>query len=223
MGCGRRLIHEWIPLERTEVPSGTAVFDWEIPNEWNIRDAYIADNKAIASSIFGAHNLHVVSYSVPVRRTMTREELEAHLYSLPDHPDWIPYRTSYYREHWGFCLRHRDREKLRAGPFEVVIDTTLAPGSLTYAECVVPGITEAEAHDLYAYLPSFVGQRQFDGHRSLGGTGPRLARRATTSDVAIHLRPRHDWFPRMAISQRTAAGASPGGSHRWPAWGTRAR
>jgi aminopeptidase-like protein len=139
------LIQKWIPLERTEVPSGTAVFDWEIPNEWNIRDAYIADRQGHRIVDFRVHNLHVVSYSAPVRRTMTREELETHLYSLPDHPDWIPYRTSYYREHWGFCLRHRDREQLGPGPFEVVIDSTLAPGSLTYAECVVPGLTEAEA------------------------------------------------------------------------------
>lgn len=139
------LIQKWIPLERTEVPSGTAVFDWEIPNEWNIRDAYIADQQGHRIVDFRVHNLHVVNYSAPVRRTMTREELEAHLYSLPDHPDWIPYRTSYYREHWGFCLRHRDREQLGSGPFEVVIDSSLAPGSLTYAECVVPGITDAEA------------------------------------------------------------------------------
>lgn len=139
------LIQEWIPLERTEVPSGTAVFDWEIPNEWNIRDAYIANEHGHRIVDFRASNLHVVSYSVPVRRTMTREELESHLYSLPDNPDWIPYRTSYYQEHWGFCLRHKDREQLGPGPFEVVIDSTLAPGSLTYAECIVRGITEAEA------------------------------------------------------------------------------
>lgn len=139
------LIQELIPLERTEVPSGTAIFDWEIPNEWNIHDAYIADQRGHRIVDFNANNLHVVSYSMPVRCTMTREELEAHLYSLPDRPDWIPYRTSYYREHWGFCLSHRDRERLGAGPFEVVMDTTLAPGGLTYAECLVPGITEAEA------------------------------------------------------------------------------
>lgn len=139
------LIQKWIPLERTEVPSGTAVFDWEIPNEWNIRDAYIADQQGHRIVDFRVHNLHVVNYSAPVRHIMTREELEAHLYSLPDHPDWIPYRTSYYREYWGFCLRHLDREQLGSGPFEVVIDSSLAPGSLTYAECVVPGITDAEA------------------------------------------------------------------------------
>jgi aminopeptidase-like protein len=139
------LVEQWIPLERTELPTGTPVLDWEIPKEWNIRDAYVADPAGNRVVDFRAHSLHVVSYSVPVRRRMSREELEPHLYSIPEHPDRIPYRTSYYREHWGFCLRHRDRERLGSGPFEVVIDSSLAPGSLTYAECVVPGATDAEA------------------------------------------------------------------------------
>jgi aminopeptidase-like protein len=137
-------VEQWIPLERTEVPSGTAVFDWEIPNEWSIRDAYIAEEGHRVVD-FRKHNLHVVNYSAPVRRSMVLEELRPHLYSLPDNPEWIPYRTSYYREHWGFCLRHRDLLNLGQGPFEVVIDSTLAHGSLTYAECVVPGRTDAEA------------------------------------------------------------------------------
>lgn len=139
------LVGEWIPLERTEVPTGTKVFDWEIPNEWNIRDAYIADDDGRRVVDFREHNLHVVSYSAPVRCRMTLEELRPHLYTLPERPDWIPYRTSYYRESWGFCLRHRDLERLGRGPFEVVVDSTLAPGSLTYAECIVPGRTRAEA------------------------------------------------------------------------------
>lgn len=139
------LVQQQLPLERTEVPTGTKAFDWEIPKEWNIRDAYIADGRGRRVVDFRAHSLHVVNYSVPVRRTMTRKELEPHLHSLPDRPDWIPYRTSYYREHWGFCLRHRDLERLGAGPFEVLIDSTLAPGSLTYAECTIPGSTQGEA------------------------------------------------------------------------------
>jgi aminopeptidase-like protein len=139
------LVQQWIPLERTEVPSGTAALDWEIPNEWNIRDAYIADKEGHRIVDFRAHSLHVVSYSAPVRRSMMLDELKPHLYSLPDRPDWIPYRTSYYREHWGFCLRHRDLVRLGPGPFEVVIESALVPGSLTYAECVVPGSTDGEA------------------------------------------------------------------------------
>jgi aminopeptidase-like protein len=138
------LIEGWIPLQRTEVATGTKLFDWEVPNEWNVRDAYIADRSGRVVD-FREHSLHLASYSVPVRRSMTLEELRPHLYSLPDRPDWIPYRTTYYREHWGFCLRHRDLERLGPGPFEVVVDSTLAPGSLTYAECVVAGRTRGEA------------------------------------------------------------------------------
>jgi aminopeptidase-like protein len=138
-------VEGWIPLVRSEVPTGTRVFDWEVPREWNIRDAFVADASGRRLIDFRAHNLHVVSYSVPVRRTMTREELEPHLHSLPERPDWIPYRTSYYSENWGFCMRHRDRATLGPGPFEVVIDSELAPGHLSYAECVIPGNCEAEA------------------------------------------------------------------------------
>jgi aminopeptidase-like protein len=139
------LVERIVPLARHEVPSGTQVFDWEVPREWNIRDAYVADSRGRRVIDFRAHNLHVVNYSMPVRRTMSLEELQPHLHSLPESPDWIPYRTTYYREHWGFCLRHRDRERLGAGPYEVVIDADMKSGHLTYAECVVPGTTTGEA------------------------------------------------------------------------------
>lgn len=138
-------VERWIPLQRSEVPTGTPVLDWEVPPEWNIRDAYVADRSGRRLIDFRQHNLHVVSYSVPVRCVMTREELEPHLYSMPDHPDWIPYRTSYYREHWGFCLRHRDRAVLGPGPFDVVIDSDLKSGHLTYGECVIAGSATGEA------------------------------------------------------------------------------
>ena len=139
------IVQRVIPLERHEVASGTPVFDWEVPNEWNIRAAYVADADGRRRIDFAQHSLHVLNYSTPVRRTMSLEELRPHLHTLPDHPGWIPYRTSYYREQWGFCLRHSDLENLGPGPFEVVVDATLAPGSLTYAECVVPGTTAGEA------------------------------------------------------------------------------
>jgi aminopeptidase-like protein len=139
------LIDAWAPLQRHEVPSGTPVFDWDVPKEWNIRDAYVADAAGRRLIDFRAHALHVVSYSTPVRARMSRAELEPHLHSLPEQPDLVPYRTSYYRETWGFCLRHADRERLGDGPFEVVIDSDLKPGHLSYAECVVPGSSTDEA------------------------------------------------------------------------------
>lgn len=139
------LIESEVKLDRTEVATSTPVFDWEIPREWNIRDAWIADEDGRRVVDFRAHNLHVVNYSMPVRRTMTLDELQSHLHSLPDRPDAIPYRTTYYRESWGFCLRDRDRLQLKPGRYEVVIDADLSPGHLTYAECVVPGTTSGEA------------------------------------------------------------------------------
>jgi aminopeptidase-like protein len=133
------LVGKRIPLEMFEVPSGTPVFDWQVPKEWSIRDAYVktADGRRVID--FQAHNLHVVSYSTPVRTTLTLTELRPHLHTLPDAPDRIPYRTSYYRPSWGFCLRHRDLLALGEGPYEVCIDSELRDGSLTYAECVLPG------------------------------------------------------------------------------------
>lgn len=133
------LIEQWIPLRRTEVPSGTKVYDWEVPREWLVRDAYIADANGRRLIDWRRHSLHVVNYSVPVRATMIRHELDPHLHSLPEKPDWIPYRTSYYRDDWGLCVSQRDREALGPGPFEVVIDAEHRDGALTYAECIVPG------------------------------------------------------------------------------------
>jgi len=139
------IVERLVPLERHEVPSGTPVFDWDVPPEWNIRDACVTDRRGRRVIDFREHNLHVVAYSTAIRRTMLLEELQPHLHSLPEHPDWIPYRTSFYREDWGFCLRHRDRERLEPGPYDVLIDADLAPGHLTYGECVIPGTTAGTA------------------------------------------------------------------------------
>lgn len=139
------LLERWVPLTRTEVPTGTVAFDWEVPPEWNIRAAYVVDESGRRVVDFADHNLHVVSYSTPVRRVLSLDELQPHLHSDPALPDLIPYRRTLYRENWGFCLRHRDRERLQPGRYEVVIDSTLAPGSLTYAETVVPGQTDGLA------------------------------------------------------------------------------
>ncbi len=138
------IIRQLVPLEVIEVPSGTAVFDWTVPNEWNIRDAYIKGPGGEKVVDFGEHNLHLVGYSVPVRQTMPLDELEEHLHSLPEQPELIPYRTSYYKEIWGFCLSHDQRTRLEDGEYEVVIDSSLEPGHLTYGELVLAGECEEE-------------------------------------------------------------------------------
>jgi len=139
-----RRIGERIPLEVREVPTGTEVLDWTVPREWNIREAWIRGPDGRTVVDFDDHNLHVMGYSSPVHRRMPLEELRPHLHTLPDHPDWIPYRTSYYTEDWGFCLRHQTLKGLESGEYEVLIDADLEPGHLTYAECVLPGRTDEE-------------------------------------------------------------------------------
>jgi aminopeptidase-like protein len=140
-----REIAQRVPLTIHEVPSGTAVLDWTVPDEWNIRDAYIATDDGRRIVDFRASNLHVVSYSEPVRAEMTLAELRPHLHTLPDRPDLTPYRTSYYKKSWGFCLPQRWLDELDdEGPYEVVIDSTLAAGSLTYGEYLLPGESEEE-------------------------------------------------------------------------------
>jgi aminopeptidase-like protein len=133
-----------IPLEVHEVPSGTGVLDWTVPDEWNIRDAFIAapDGRRVVD--FRASNLHVVSYSEPVSGTFTLEELRPRLHTHALEPDWIPYRTSYYDRTWGFCLSQRQLETMKDVAYEVVVDSTLRPGSLTYGECLLPGEVEDE-------------------------------------------------------------------------------
>lgn len=134
-----RAIRKRIPLEMYEVPSGTKVFDWTVPLEWNVSDAYIMNREGERVVDFKAHNLHLMSYSLPVNKKMMLADLRPHLFTLPEHPDWIPYRTSYYKENWGFCLRHADLERLLDDEYEVVIDSSLRPGSLTYGEFYLPG------------------------------------------------------------------------------------
>jgi aminopeptidase-like protein len=133
-----------IPLEITEVPSGTPVFDWTVPPEWTVRAAWIKDPSGRTIVDVARHNLHLVNYSAPFRGRLPLAALRQHLFSLPDRPDWIPYRTLYFKEDWGFCLSHNQLQSLPEGDYEVCVDTTLAPGSLTFGECVLPGRTTDE-------------------------------------------------------------------------------
>jgi aminopeptidase-like protein len=134
-----RLLSAEIDLLAHEVPSGTQVFDWTVPQEWNVRDSYIKDSRGSRIVDFARSNLHVLNYSVPIHRRFSLAELQGHLFSIPDHPDWIPYKTSYYAPNWGFCLTDRQRQQLKDDEYEVCIDSTLSDGHLTYGELLLPG------------------------------------------------------------------------------------
>src|SRR5262249_17481765 len=139
-----RILQEYIPLKICEVRTGTRVFDWTVPREWNIRDAYIKNSKGERIVDFRKNNLHVVSYSTPIKKKVSLEELKAHAFTLPDRPGCIPYRTSYYKDHWGFCLRHDQLLSLSDEEYEVCIDSSLGDGSLTYGEYFIQGETSDE-------------------------------------------------------------------------------
>lgn len=138
------ILRELIPLETCEVPTGTQAYDWTVPKEWNIREAWIRGPDGQKVVDFSEHNLHVMGYSVPVHTRMPLAELKNRIHTLPEHPHWIPYRTSYYREDWGFCVPHARFESWPDGEYEVFIDATLEDGSLTYAELLLPGQTERD-------------------------------------------------------------------------------
>jgi len=139
-----KILQEYINLEISEVKTGTKVFDWEVPKEWNINDAFIKDADGNRVVDFRSSNLHVVSYSIPIRKKITLDELKKHIHTIPDQPDWIPYRTSYYNETWGFCLSHNQMKSLNDSEYEVCIESTLEPGSLTYGEYFKQGDSNDE-------------------------------------------------------------------------------
>jgi aminopeptidase-like protein len=138
------LLQKHIPLTIHEVPTGTQVFDWTVPREWNIRDAYIKNARGERVADFQKSNLCVVNYSVPIKARMPLAELRKHIFTLPETPDWVPYRTSYYKEQWGFCLSHNQLQALREGEYEVCVDSILQDGHLTYGEYFLSGATADE-------------------------------------------------------------------------------
>jgi len=139
-----KIIQGMLPVQVREVPSGTKVFDWEVPKEWNIKSAYIKNSNGKKVLDFANCNLHVLNYSVPVHKMVSLQELQSHLFYLQDHPDWIPYRTSYYKEDWGFCMSYNQFLTLEDDTYEVFIDSTLSPGHLSYGEYYIPGETSDE-------------------------------------------------------------------------------
>lgn len=140
----RRIQQEIPQMNIFEVASGTKVFDWTIPKEWRIEEAYIEDSSGNTIVDFKDSNLHVVGYSTPIDEWISKDELDKHLYSLPDHPDWIPYVTSYYKERWGFCMTHNQRLSLKDDRYHVVIRSELFDGSLSYGELLIPGESKEE-------------------------------------------------------------------------------
>lgn len=139
-----REIGQYMPLDIQEVATGTKVFDWVVPREWNIRDAYIKNTRGDRIVDFNKSNLHVMGYSVPVRARMMLADLKEHLHTLPEQPNLIPYRTSYYTENWGFCIAHSQLESLEDETYEVFIDSSLENGSMTYGEYLHRGVSEDE-------------------------------------------------------------------------------
>ena len=138
------MISEIIPLEITEIPSGTKVLDWEVPDEWNIRDAWVKDGDGNKIIDFRKLNLQVLNYSEAVHKTVNREELLEHVFTNPELPDEVPYRTSYHNRNWGFCMAEKEKAALAPGDYEVFVDADLEPGALTYGEYVVKGESEDE-------------------------------------------------------------------------------
>jgi len=138
------ILSEIVEFNITEVPSGTVCFDWTVPPEWNIVEGWVKDSSGKKVIDFKKHNLHILGYSEPVKGKFTYDELQPHLYTLPEQPELIPYLTSYYKRRWGFCMSHIEFEKLdKAETYEVFIDSTLDDnGSMTIAEATIKGTTD---------------------------------------------------------------------------------
>ncbi|MCH9739650.1 MAG: DUF4910 domain-containing protein [Epsilonproteobacteria bacterium] len=150
-------------LSILEVPTGTQCFDWTVPKEWNCKEAYIIDPEGNKICDFSQNNLHLLGYSTPIDTTLTLDELQKHLYSLPELPEAIPYMTSYYKKRWGFCISHKEREKLKEGQYRIYINSTLENGHLTYGELLIKGESEQEVFfSTYVCHPS-MGNNELSG------------------------------------------------------------
>lgn len=150
-------------LKVHSIPTGTKVMDWEIPEEWDITEAYIEDPEGNRIIDFKDHNLHVVNYSESVDAYLSLDELNDPLYSIPEQPDAIPYVTSYYKRRWGFCLPHKQREALKQGQYHVVIKSTHQKGVLNYADLVIPGDSEKEIFFSTYICPPSMGNNELSG------------------------------------------------------------
>ena len=153
-----RILQQEIPLTLHEVPTGTPAFDWVVPREWNISDAYIKNSRGEKIVDFQQNNLHVLNYSTPINARMSLEELRPHLFTLPEKPEWIPYRTSYFNDNWGFCITQRQLETMPDGDYEVVIDSSLEPGALSYGEFDHPRRVRGTNPAVRSLLPPIVGK-----------------------------------------------------------------
>ncbi len=140
-----KILSEIVDLKITEIPAGTKCFDWTVPPEWNVKEAWIKDSKGNFIVNFADNNLHLLGYSTPFKGKLSLEELKKHLYSLPEQLDIIPYLTSYYKERWGFCLTHNQLSSLKNETYEVCIDSQLKDnGSMTIGEAIIKGETDKE-------------------------------------------------------------------------------
>jgi aminopeptidase-like protein len=146
-----KILQEHVPFTVHEVASGTPVYDWVVPEEWNIKDAWIKNARGEKVVDFKKHNLHVLQYSIPVSKRVSLAELREHLFTIPDKPEWIPFRTSFFQKNWGFCLSHKAFSELEEGDYEVRIESTLKPGHLTYGEYFIPGRDTGEVV-IYAHI-----------------------------------------------------------------------
>lgn len=216
-------IQEHLPrLKITEVPTGEPAFDWEVPREWNISDAWIKDTSGHKIVDFNKSNLHVLNYSIPVRKRLGWEELKEHLFTLPEHPDWIPYRTSYYNENWGFCLSHSQFLKLdRNTKYDVCINSTLKAGSLTYGELLIPGQKDDEilisCHVCHPSLAndnlSGIAVATFLASWILENADVEISRMGRSSGGETHVSGSKN--ERNCLKKKTAPATSPASNHRY--------